>query len=146
WYHMLTTPVIEVAGDGKTAKGVFMSFGNVSGTMVAGGKATSQWTQEKYGMDFVKENGRWKIWHLRTYVDFYVPTDKSWLDPTANSAAAPPPSQTAAKHEAGVKEEPGVSFAMAKPDENGNYYEGYTTTRVPTQAPALPQPYCTFSE
>ena len=34
WYHMLTTPVIEVSGDGKTARGIWMSFGNVTGAIL----------------------------------------------------------------------------------------------------------------
>ena len=51
-----------------------------------------------------------------------------------------------AKLEATIKEEPGASFEMAEPDEKGNYYEGYSIKRVPTLAPALPQPYCSFSE
>ena len=81
WYHMLATPVIVVSGDGQTAKAVWQSFGNVSGTNMA------QWTQEKYSMDLIKENGIWKIWHLRTYVEFYtnVDAEKLWL--TQNLAA-----------------------------------------------------------
>lgn len=142
WYHMLTTPVIEVAGDGKTAKAVFMSFGNVSGAMAAGQPPAAQWTQEKYGMDFIKEDGQWKIWHLRTYVDFYAGIDKSWLD-AKNNLAAPQEQQA---NGAGVKAEPGVSFEMAKPDVRGNFYEGYHLGRVPKFEPKPPVPYCTFSE
>jgi hypothetical protein len=141
WYHMLTTPVIEVAGDGKTAKAIYMSFGNVSGAMF-NQPPGAQWTQEKYGMDFIKENGHWKIWHLRTYVDFYTATDKSWLNPKDNLAAP----HVQAKDGAGVKEEPGVSFEMAKPDQKGEYYEGYHLDRTPKLEPVLPQPYCTFKD
>jgi hypothetical protein len=154
WYHMLTTPVVEVSGDGKTAKAIYMSFGNVSGAMGPDPKGAAQWTQEKYGFDLVKEDGRWKIWHLRTYVDFYSPFEKSWLEPGANIAApgaAPPgggapPTGEKVKNEAGVKEEPGVSFQMAEPDEKGTYYEGYHIKKVPKLEPDLPTPYCTFSE
>ncbi len=164
WYHMLTTPVVEVSGDGKTAKAIYMSFGNVSGAMGPDPKGAAQWTQEKYGFDMVKEDGRWKIWHLRTYVDFYSPFEKSWLEPGANMAApnagppagagappagGPPPGAAPGEKprlEAGVKEEPGVSFAMAAPDEKGNYYEGYHMKKVPKLEPDLPAPYCTFSE
>ena len=164
WYHMLTTPVVEVSGDGKTAKAIYMSFGNVSGAMGSDPKGAAQWTQEKYGFDMVKEDGRWKIWHLRTYVDFYSPFEKSWLEPGANIAAptsgppqgagappagGPPPGAEAGekpKLEAGIKEEPGVSFAMAEPDEKGNYYEGYHIKKVPKLEHDLPTPYCTFSE
>jgi len=71
WYHMLCTPVVVVAGDGQTAQAVWQSFGNVSGTNML------QWTEEKYAMDFIKEDGKWKIWHLRTYVEFYTNADSS---------------------------------------------------------------------
>lgn len=158
WYHMLTTPVVEVSGDGKTAKAIYMSFGNVSGAMGPDPQGAAQWTQEKYAFDLVKENGRWKIWHLRTYVDFYSTVGKSWLEPGANIAsptAGPPPGAgappVAAPGEkpnlgASIKEEPGVSFQMAVPDEKGNFYEGYHIKKVPKLEPDLPTPYCTFSE
>ncbi len=71
WYHMLCTPVVVVSGDGQTAQAVWQSFGNVSGTNML------QWTEEKYAMDFIKEDGKWKIWHLRTYVEFYTNADSS---------------------------------------------------------------------
>jgi len=81
WYHMLATPVIVVAGDGQTAQAVWQSFGNVSGTNMA------QWTEEKYSMDFIKEDGKWKIWHLRTYVEFYTNVDSEKLWATQNLSA-----------------------------------------------------------
>jgi len=70
--HTSTTPVIEVAGDGKTAKGIWYSPGvgltpHVSGDSVQVG---SIFFWEKYAGDFVKENGQWKIWHLGMYYDF----------------------------------------------------------------------------
>lgn len=141
WYHMLTTPVIEVAGDGRTAKGIWMSFGSVSGAMF-NQPPGAQWTQEKYGMDFIKEDGHWKIWRLRTYVDFYTSIDKNWLDPKQNLAA---PQEQAATG-TGVRAEPGVSFDDMKPDERGNYYEGYHLKRQPALEPKLPVPYCTFKD
>jgi len=150
WYHMLTTPVIVVAGDGKTAKGIFMSFGNVSGKMGPNGKPAAQWTEEKYGIDFIKENGHWKIWHLRTYVEFYSSTDGTWLNPKDNIASGvgtpPMPTPKDTKLSAGVKAEPGVSFKMAQPDEKGNFYQGYTPDRIPAYAPEIPKAYCTFSQ
>jgi hypothetical protein len=70
--HTSTTPVIVVAGDGKTAKGIWYSPGvgltpHVSGDAVSVG-GIFFW--EKYAGDFVKENGVWKIWHLGMYYDF----------------------------------------------------------------------------
>lgn len=66
--HSLTTPLIEVAADGKTAQGMWYSLGQVTN---AGpdGKATGQWMHERYAVDFIKEEAGWKIWH------FFVGTD-----------------------------------------------------------------------
>jgi hypothetical protein len=53
----LTTPVIEIAGDGETARAVWTSPG-LEGTEPA-------WV--KFGCDFKKQDGEWKIWHLHVY-------------------------------------------------------------------------------
>ena len=79
--HTLTTPVIEVAGDGKTAKGVWISPGVE--TMKAGdGKPHASWAWCKYGIDFIKENGKWKFWHMHVYGIFHAPYEKSWAEVT----------------------------------------------------------------
>lgn len=70
--HTNTTPIIEVAGDGKTAKGIWYSPGmglsaQVQGENVGVG-STFFW--EKYGADFIKENGVWKLWHCQMWYDF----------------------------------------------------------------------------
>jgi len=67
--HPLATPVIEVAGDGKTAKGVWMSPGYEGGVKDIGGC----FVYTKYGVDFAKENGKWKVWHYHVYRVFMTP-------------------------------------------------------------------------
>jgi len=61
--HTLTTPIIEVAGDGRTAKGMWYSPGQVT-EIGSDGKPIAMWMWEKYGVDFVKEGGKWKLWHI----------------------------------------------------------------------------------
>jgi len=70
--HTNTTPVIEVAGDGKTAKGLWYSPGVGLMTRMSGDTANagSVFFWEKYGGDFVLEDGKWKIWHLQMAYDF----------------------------------------------------------------------------
>ena len=63
--HVTTTAIIEVAEDGKTAKGFWYSPGMIKET---GQNAQAIW--EAYGADFVKEGDEWKIWHLHMYTDF----------------------------------------------------------------------------
>jgi len=70
------SPVIEVAKDEKTARGLWTALGinTISETK------TATWTIEEYACDFIKEHGIWKFWRMRLYFvmrcDFY----KSWLD------------------------------------------------------------------
>lgn len=76
--NMLTTPMIVVAGDGKTAKGIWLAPGIL--TNVEGGKASGSWRWVRYGADFIKENGKWKIWHLHAYGWFRTSYDKNWAE------------------------------------------------------------------
>ncbi len=63
--HVTTTAIIEIAADGKTAKGFWYSPGMIKET---GSGASAMY--EAYGADFVKEEGGWKMWHLHMYTDF----------------------------------------------------------------------------
>lgn len=127
--HTLTTPVIEVAGDGKTAKGVWVSPGHL--TTVSDGKLQAYWFWERYGVDFVKEDGKWKIWHLRVYTDFLTPYEKSWVE---NALNPPPPRQEA----------PGFPKPNRPPTLPA--YKEYNPFTVPQYEPRPPEPYRTFDE
>ncbi len=63
--HVTTTAIIEVAADGKTAKGFWYSPG-----MIAESGQTGNTIWEAYGVDFVKEGDEWKMWHLHMFTDF----------------------------------------------------------------------------
>jgi hypothetical protein len=128
--HTLTTPIIEVAGDGKTAKGMWYSPGQVT-EVGADGKPVAMWMWERYGADFVKEDGKWKLWHIHMYTDFAVPPGESWVDPTTKS---------------------GFSFGDTvgrppemKPDIEEVTYREWSPTTVPQLVP-MPEPYHTFAE
>ena len=72
--HEMDTEVLEVAADGKTAKGAWLSPGHetyVDGqvpgmeTEKTSGKAHAEWCWGKYAVDFIRdEDGQWKIWHM----------------------------------------------------------------------------------
>jgi hypothetical protein len=79
--HALTTPVIEVAGDGKTAKGVWISPGHITGgPFTPDGSIKAHWAWLRYGNDFILEDGEWKIWHLHVFGMFMCPFEKSWAE------------------------------------------------------------------
>ena len=63
--HVTTTAIIEIAADGKTAKGFWYSPG-----MIAESGQTGNTIWEAYGVDFVKEGDEWKMWHLHMFTDF----------------------------------------------------------------------------
>jgi hypothetical protein len=124
--HTLTTPVIEVAGDGKTAKGVWISPGHE--TQRIGDDLQAYWCWVYYGVDFVKEDGEWKIWHHHVYLIFQTPYEKSWVE---------------------ASEFPAVAEKLddrLKPDRPNTYDWRYTTTGLPEYEPAPPDPYETWDE
>jgi hypothetical protein len=62
--HHISTPCVVLAGDGKTAKGVWYSLG-VKSTGNPDGTCKAMWYPERVCADFVKEDsGEWKIWHV----------------------------------------------------------------------------------
>lgn len=75
--HPTASQYIEVAGDGQTARGVFLSIGTES----AGddrGVLKPAWGWGSYGVDFIKEDGEWKIWHFYIHRIFRGDYFQSW--------------------------------------------------------------------
>jgi hypothetical protein len=131
--HTPCSPVIEVAADCKTARGIWVAPGHET---CAHASSTPQaaWCWMKYDCDFIVENGEWKIWHMRTPGIFMTPYDAPW---TA-SPPPPPPGQ-----------QPGPSLVEEYyPDEPpvGPNWE-YAVDRVyPVDDPEVPPRYATWSE
>ncbi len=59
--------MIEVTGDGKTAKGVWIAIGCVARTDAQTGEVQCFGRWDKYGVDLIKEDGVWKFWHFHIY-------------------------------------------------------------------------------
>jgi hypothetical protein len=85
--HPLTTPVVEVAGDCKTARGIWISPGFET-HKINNETFKNKWTAfmiwEEYAADFVKEDGVWKWWRIHLNRVFVHPYDKSWVDVDVN--------------------------------------------------------------
>jgi hypothetical protein len=176
--HTNTTPVIEIAGDGKTAKGIWYSPGyglsaHINGSNVSYG-GTFFW--EKYGADFMKENGVWKIWHCQMWYDWTpsfpesmtssigggmaggeqadkkLPAGQGAQGGQGGAPAGAPGGDKAGKGavEAGEKMKGQADASTAKPGDMtsnpNNHYQSYSIKRVPEIAPKFPEPYYTFSE
>ena len=78
--HPTTTPMIVVAGDGKTAKGVWIGTGFVASADPKTKKPSCTWEWDRYGVDFIKEDGKWKFWHFHIYSLFSSGWDAPWAD------------------------------------------------------------------
>jgi hypothetical protein len=124
--HTLTTPVIEVAGDGKTAKGVWVSPGYL--TLLENGKLRAYWYWDKYGVDFVKEDGKWKIWHVLVCMSFRTPYERSWAE---QESAPKNPVDSGFPKRNGVKR---------------TDFHSYSPFTVSQYLPRPPVPYRTFEE
>jgi hypothetical protein len=154
--HSMLSPVVEVAADGKTAQGVWDSFG----PNLSNGNDVGNWLWVKYGVDFIKEDGAWKIWHMQVFAMFNTPYDKSITVSAKERAAGggaqgmgaggPPPG--GAPPAGGAGGPPGGAQgangpAMGGPGqgwsgpEGGQWiYDGKTAPRGPN----VPEPACTY--
>lgn len=59
--HMVMNPIIEIDDDGRHAKGTWYFFGPF--TFYEGNQA--KWQAARYHDDYIKQEGEWKILHLR---------------------------------------------------------------------------------
>ncbi|MBP1610760.1 MAG: hypothetical protein H6Q04_2995 [Acidobacteria bacterium] len=165
-WHTITTPVVEIAEDRKTAKGIWYTPGIV-GSYSADGKNNSQWMWEKYGVDFVRENGKWKVWHMKVYTDFATPIGEaigSRGGPPGggpNGAPGGAPGMAARGGAPGTspeKQNPGETIGSELGPQGGgapapdwdyvykDQYRGWGPDTTVTMRPRPPKPYKTWSE
>lgn len=84
--HTLCSPMIVVAEDGQTARGLWESPGNetcdppVPDGVFNASNVQGEWVHGRVHADFIKENGGWKIWHYRYYRVFRAPYGTCWTD------------------------------------------------------------------
>jgi hypothetical protein len=128
----INTPVIEVAKDGKTARGLWTAMRCGAGSPE--GKLGANWGVEQYAVDFVKEDGTWKFWHFHLYWVLRCPFETSWVE------AAPTPGVPPDK----------IPFDL-RPDRPTTYHKMYSPTSDPSCGlmefvPPSPDPYETWEE
>ena len=142
--HTSTTPVIEIAGDGKTAKGVWYSPGVGLMGHTANGKigVTGSFFYEKYAGDFVKEDGVWKIWHLQMAYDFVPGLPQAMIEAITKELGDLGTSVSESGREAGERSD-AMPPGFTKPVYS---YPAYAPRRPGIIYPQLPVPYHTFSE
>lgn len=120
--HPISTGLVELAGDGQTAKGLWYCIGQET---VPG---HAMWVTGKVAIDFIKEGDQWKIWHVVEANDLscgagenYSEGDPYWnpeTDPIVQAFATP-------------------DVHVLTHDPNFNWWDDY---------PAMPEPYETFTD
>lgn len=127
----VSTPLIEIAGDGKTAKGIWQSTGSYADITASG--PVSFWTWGFYTVDFIKENGFWKIWHLSYVNDVDTMCGQTWTRANIPFPEAPAFSDAS---ECILPE-----YCVTVPVR-----ERYHEKRPFTKTPRLPEPYEMFAD
>jgi hypothetical protein len=124
-------PLIEVAGDRETAKGLFFCHGAWSDVYTYGPRA--HWTWGFYAADYTREQNEWRLWHLQWVNDVDSPAGQSW-----------------GKHVAELPDLPEFEalrdYPFPPPNVPMVLREAYHPKRPLTGAPRLPEPYQTFSD
>lgn len=125
--HPLSSPIIVVAGDGQTAKATFASLGHETHYNTQTGKYDPEWAYGKYAIDFIKQNGEWKIWHHRWFRFFRTSFYTAWSDQSLNKIFQ-------------------LDADGNKILNEGVYFHPYTTDSAVESIPAAPKPYKTWTE
>jgi hypothetical protein len=143
-WHTITSPVIEVAEDRQTAKGVWYTPGVVGSFKDE--KGNFNWMFEKYGVDFVMEDGVWKIWHMHVYTDTAWPVGGEITVMKGGPGGAPGGSPAPKAEKSGTEATIAPAPQMKAPDkEIQNYKELSPDTEI-VLVPRPPVPYKTWSE
>ncbi|KAM0747426.1 hypothetical protein T439DRAFT_383539 [Meredithblackwellia eburnea MCA 4105] len=130
--HTVTTGIIEIADDRQTAKGVWISPGHETFPM-GDGLPKPHWSWGRYGVDFVREDGQWKIWHLHVLTTFRTPFDKSWVE-------------TAISRPDYLPEEGTAMPGMLPPDRAVSFNQPYHPDKNPKYQPVPPEPYKSWKD
>lgn len=127
----MTTPVVEIAEDGRTAKGIWYSLMEETDYQSTGCTSYHKWGW--VAADFIKEDGAWKLWHLIVTEDFRCLPGQNW----SKENPVPKPEDPAFAALA--------AFPFPEPNVKKTFYQHVSKVR-PVQALIQPPvPYDTFS-
>lgn len=117
--HMTVNPVIEIAKDGLSARSHWLSPG------AAGSDKSAAWIWGTFYVDYVKEDGRWRIAHSNLVPLFRNRYETSWAQAPDHGTVR--------------------GVLAAQPDEPSTLYKPYNEAKkqcdIFANHPKLPQPY-----
>jgi hypothetical protein len=134
--HTLVTDVIEVADDGMSARGSFITPGVIHSVLTPEGKKYCNVMWERYGSDFVLEDGEWKYLHEHVCPDIMGELDMiDWAAEDYARITAPNP-------------EPPKSPTLGTPpvSDPGPLHFPYSVLQTPQNTVPWPEPYATLDE
>lgn len=128
----ISSAVIEIAEDEKTAKGLWYSRG--SEVKITPSGPVSYWTWGCYAVDFVYEENAWKIWHLQYLLDIHTPCGQSWGRVIFDYPKIE-----------GFEDADNLYAEIPAPNVPKPLREQYHPNRPFTKLPDYPEPYATFA-
>jgi len=135
--HLLASPVIEVAEDGQSAKGLWYTPGCIFSTLNPQKAKEGMWMWERYGADFILENNKWVYLNLKVCCDMAGMMDAdNW--PFMEDSGEP---QSDKEEDSSKPDSSDVSVGIPGP-----LHYVLSNTQVPQERPYIPQPYRTFKE
>lgn len=130
-YVPVESQVIEIADDGESAKGLWNVRGSTCHLTSRG--PIAKWIFGWAAVDFVREDGEWKILNLLLVFNIDHPCGVAFTE--------------AEKEFPEVAELQEIkSFQMPEPNVKETVFETYRTDRPATKGPRVPEPYETFAE
>ena len=127
----MTTPIVEVADDLKTAKGLWYYLRGNTDYTAAGITTYHQWGW--MGVDFVNEDGEWKIWHMVCAEDLNFLAGTSWTEPRVVKPVDPKYAEIG-------------TFKLPEPNVPMTVFEYWHDRRKQVDFPGVPKNYATFAE
>ena len=126
----ISSDLVEIAEDRQTAQGMWSCQGSDVRMTTAG--PLSYWTLDVYAVDFLREDGQWRIWHLLDLRDVDCPCGEKWWEPPAERAPDP--------LFAAMGDCVRPPFTLVRTN-----YTPYSPRRRGAALPPLPHPYDTFT-
>ena len=127
FHHPVSTGLVQEAYDGQTARGLWYCISQETLRQTET-EADARWYMEKLAIDFLKEDGQWKIWHVVVATDLQSEAGANYMEQKVDL----PDAENAAFVEFGTPNLP-----MRTHNERYNWLDNY---------PAPPVPYKTFDE
>lgn len=135
--HGVNTDVIEVADDGQSARGSWLAPGNIHAQPQADKHPLRLTDLERYGTDFVYEDGNWKFLHNQVCPDVMIPGD--FLNWAAESY------KYCKEHGGEPRDEEHRWDTMPYPvDDPPAVHNDYSPVQMPQNTVPYPKPYKTL--